>query len=229
MSESRQPWDRLEAETGPAWHAFTLYRDLPAGERSLSRVASELVAGDPTATPPKPQRKGKVENVRTELARWSSRHEWVDRCAAYDRDADRRHLEAHREEAKAMNERHLAHAQACFEVIAMPIRAMQQRMLTPGFFDDMTDGEALAFVDKMLRHSVAIAEFERRSRGLTAGEQPGGISTPQIDVTGPWLADVFDALIEAGIEPPAAALRALPGPKPADDDPGDDDDGDDAA
>lgn len=39
------------------------------------------------------------------------------------------------------------------------------------------------------------------------------MSAPQIDVTGVWLAEVYEALAEAGIEPPAS-VQALPDPKP---------------
>ena len=44
-----------------------------------------------------------------------------------------------------------------------------------------------------------------------------------IAASGEWLASVYDALAEAGIEPPAP-VSALPGPKPSDED----DDGPDA-
>lgn len=66
-----QPWDRRDAETDVAWAAFVVYRDLPPAQRSLRAAGAVL---------------GKAESL---LSRWSSKHEWVARAAAKDRDDDR--------------------------------------------------------------------------------------------------------------------------------------------
>jgi hypothetical protein len=62
-------WSRQEGESGKAYEAFSLYRDL-GPERSITKVAYEL------------------SKSRTLIGRWSSVHSWVDRVAALEaRDA----------------------------------------------------------------------------------------------------------------------------------------------
>lgn len=66
-----QPWDRRPDESGPAFEAFALYRDAGPG-RTVATVASECHKGVSI------------------LNRWSQRHDWVDRAAAYDTEVARR-------------------------------------------------------------------------------------------------------------------------------------------
>ena len=107
-----------------------------------------------------------------------------------------------------MNRRHVEFAEAAFDVAAMPVRVLQQRMLDPAFSDDKSDSEAIAMVDRMLKHVATLTELERRSRGLAATEVSGsGLSAPAIDVTAEWLGEVYSALHEAGITAPSPAAR----------------------
>lgn len=67
-------WDRLPAETDPAFAAFRAYL-LQAGKRSIEVLWQEGA--------------GKVRGKRGQIAprhwyRWSSEHDWVNRAAAYD-------------------------------------------------------------------------------------------------------------------------------------------------
>ena len=62
---SPQPWERQPTESTKAFQAFELYRSM-GHERSLSKVGREL---------------GKATQL---LSRWSSRHEWQKRVAAWD-------------------------------------------------------------------------------------------------------------------------------------------------
>lgn len=64
-------WDRREAESAVAFKAFAAYRDMGVG-RSLPKVGEAL---------------GKHHD---HLGRWSARHEWVSRAAAYDTEVARR-------------------------------------------------------------------------------------------------------------------------------------------
>jgi hypothetical protein len=63
-------YDRLDAESDPAWEAFSLYRELPPRDRSQAEVAKRL-------------RKSKQL-----IGRWASRYAWLIRAAAYDRHMD---------------------------------------------------------------------------------------------------------------------------------------------
>jgi hypothetical protein len=81
-----QPYHRLPAETAKAYEAFTVYRSLDTGERSLERVSETL------------------HKSVTLLARWSRANDWVKRAAAYDdylKEQDRIAFEKHRQQAKS--------------------------------------------------------------------------------------------------------------------------------
>lgn len=63
-----KPWDKRPSETDLSHDAFLVY--LHQGvSRSLARVVVEL---------------GRDDHYVRQLKRWSSEHEWVSRCAAYD-------------------------------------------------------------------------------------------------------------------------------------------------
>jgi len=80
-------WGQLEKETTPAWEAFRLYRDL--GPRRSLRIASSEV--------------GKSLGL---LSRWSSRHKWVERCAAWDLEQEELRRGARVKAIDDANERH---------------------------------------------------------------------------------------------------------------------------
>lgn len=83
----RDPWDRRDNESDPAWEAFVAYRDLGL-TRSNAQVA---------------QRLGKSKTL---IDRWSRNHSWVLRSAAWDRDQDKmwqRELAAARRKAAKRN------------------------------------------------------------------------------------------------------------------------------
>ena len=65
-----EPWERQPEETPKAFEAFCVYRDLGA-ERSIAKAGKQL---------------GKN---RVTLEGWSSKYEWVKRCAAWDAEQDR--------------------------------------------------------------------------------------------------------------------------------------------
>lgn len=65
----RKPWHRQEDESSKAFHAFMLYRDMGAKERSLEKVLGKF---------------DRKPSYYRHLARWSSRYHWVARATAYD-------------------------------------------------------------------------------------------------------------------------------------------------
>lgn len=69
MTDNVQPWERLPSESGPAWEAFTVYRDLGCS-RSLTLVVRRL------------------SKSKQLLARWSRRNSWVERAKLYDAHLD---------------------------------------------------------------------------------------------------------------------------------------------
>lgn len=80
-------WERKKGETQQSFEAFTIYRDM-GPKRSLEKVSQKL---------------GKSRSL---MERWSRRHNWVERCRAYDEEMDRISREALEEARREMVERH---------------------------------------------------------------------------------------------------------------------------
>ena len=59
-------WERRPNETAKAFAAFVAYRDQPAIKRSIRQAAED------------------TEGSEQMFTRWSNRHDWVERSAAYD-------------------------------------------------------------------------------------------------------------------------------------------------
>lgn len=84
-----EPWERQLNETSRAWEAFTVYRDMGAS-RSIVKVSREL---------------GKN---RVTLEEWSTKYDWVKRCAAWDAEKDRVARETQIKDIIEMRQRHAA-------------------------------------------------------------------------------------------------------------------------
>ena len=82
MSWSDKPWERQEGESGKAYEAFAVYRDMGAG-RTVSGAARQL------------------RKSRALIDRWKRQWGWAERVRAYDRELDRA---AHEEALKAVRE-----------------------------------------------------------------------------------------------------------------------------
>lgn len=63
-------WERQPGESAKAFEAFAAYRDMGVN-RSIRKAAQSL------------------NKAVTTLAEWSTKHEWVKRCAAWDAEQDR--------------------------------------------------------------------------------------------------------------------------------------------
>jgi hypothetical protein len=83
---SLQPWDRRESESAQAFAAFVLYRDLGA-----TRSIDEAYRRAKNAPDKHQDRCGAHHTGRADgtWKGWSSTHEWVPRCLAYDTHLDR--------------------------------------------------------------------------------------------------------------------------------------------
>lgn len=102
------PWNRRPAETNPAWLAFTTYRDMgPA--RTTAKVRTEI---------------GRKPSYQRQLETWSSRHEWVARCEAFDAEMDRIAIEEHRKGIKDMVRRHLGLASSLQAAGALGLQSL---------------------------------------------------------------------------------------------------------
>lgn len=173
------PWERLHDESAKAFQAFALYRDLGPRERSLRRVAAEL------------------GRDRSLIERWSVRHRWQDRVAAYDAEEDRRKLARRWKDIEEMSERHAKLALAVQAKLARRLENLDPMELAPRDLVQLLDTavrvERLAFGvgTEHLRHEVA---------------GPGGLPV-QLEVISERDVDrigqVMDVLAQLGVLPPA--------------------------
>lgn len=120
-------WERQPGEPAKAFAAFRLYRDTPAHERSLEKVARER---------------------STYVTRWSGRWNWVVRAAAWDTEQDRAARTAQLAEIEEMNRRHIQIAMGMVSKAAQRLNALNPNELTPSelrqFFTDAVKLERLA-------------------------------------------------------------------------------------
>jgi hypothetical protein len=110
-------WEPQSGESGPAFTAFAIYRDLDPEERSIDLVVQEL------------------HKSRTLIGRWSGRWNWVKRAHAYDAHLDdiKRHA---RESAIAKQSRHIMTSAEVLEGIsANKDAAITDLMNEDGQFD----------------------------------------------------------------------------------------------
>ena len=107
------PWERLDREGERAFEAFSCYRDMPRGARSLRRVGRTL---------------GKSQAL---IDRWSSGWQWTSRVAAYDGERDREVRAAHAAAAAELVERQLATARLAHDLVRARLTSLDPRALTP--------------------------------------------------------------------------------------------------
>lgn len=79
-----QPWERRDDESGPAWEAFALYRDMGPGRRSTGQVRTEL------------------RKSQRLIDGWCAKYRWVERCRAYDRHEDAAAVDAYKEQVRGI-------------------------------------------------------------------------------------------------------------------------------
>lgn len=150
---NREPW-----EADPTWHparreAFEAYRDMP--ERSLSALARGL------------------HKSKQLLGRWSREDGWVDRCAAWDAECDRRRREEFMDagtdaaRAQAMD---AAELRAALMAPARALRARIERMRAEDGgepFQDLSLAELMRLTAAAGHVFAPVAQAERAALGLT--------------------------------------------------------------
>jgi hypothetical protein len=96
-------YDRIDGESTKAYTAFMLYRDMGA-TRSLTLVAEKIYTPQSPHNPPR--------NI-SQIERWSSQWNWVDRCKDYDldRERERRQIKSEHEKAAYLQELEHYHLQ----------------------------------------------------------------------------------------------------------------------
>lgn len=100
-----KPWERQDNETAKQFEAFVVYRDM-GEDRSLMLVAQQL------------------NKSKQLLGRWSSNNNWVDRCAAWDREQDRILRQEQIKDIKKMRKRHADTASLMISIASMGLKKM---------------------------------------------------------------------------------------------------------
>lgn len=85
-------WERQPTETGQAWDAYRIYRDLGPRKRSHRMVAATL---------------GKTAGYLNRLAVWAAEFSWLKRVTAWDSHKDKVSCDAELDEVCEMKRRHI--------------------------------------------------------------------------------------------------------------------------
>jgi hypothetical protein len=156
-------WERQEDETEEAFSAYALYRDMGQGHRSVTKVGQEC------------------HKERGLIGRWSSRHNWVARCAEYDQWLDGHRVD---EQVEAVREMSRRHAQASDYLLMMLLQRAQQ-MVSNQLLDQIPAATLPRWLDVVVR-------VGRLSRGVST-EVLAGESPAAEEASGRTLAELFEA------------------------------------
>ncbi len=138
----RKPWHRQEGETGKAFHAFMLYRDMLPKGRSLEKTRQALT---------------RPAGYRRWLQTWCSHYQWVARVQAYDD-----HLAAVRAEAQEYAIVEMADRQAregmALQTIGIKRFVDKDGKVKEGVASEMEDKDAIRAINVGVK-------IERTARG----------------------------------------------------------------
>ena len=137
-----QPWEMQSTDTPKSWEAFVVYRDME--KRSLAKVAAKL---------------GKSIKL---IERWSQKHNWVERVAAWDEEKDRLIRVELTKDIGAMRKRHADLAAA---MLVKAARAMQK----------IPDDEIKASdISRMIETATKLERISKGDVGEVVEERDGG-------------------------------------------------------
>jgi hypothetical protein len=146
----REPWDRQDGESDPAFEAWVMYRDATPGERSIRKVA---------------QRLGKTA---TAVAQFSVMWGWPTRAALYDVHLDRVRVQTRIDEVREMARRHAQVAALGIGGLSLPIRALAQTRLVDNADNPNEPAEVERMADlRRMETPRLIAAVESAARALT--------------------------------------------------------------
>jgi hypothetical protein len=112
VNVTREPWERRPDESPPAYEAFRVYLDAgPA--RSGAKVANEL------------------QKSRSLINRWSARHGWPDRAAAWESHLMAAYAAEIADARRTLAHRHVAVAREALEKVAAAVTRLDPADLSP--------------------------------------------------------------------------------------------------
>jgi hypothetical protein len=128
-------FEPIAEESAKAFQAFTVYRDLPADERSLTTVSERL---------------GKSKSL---CARWSAQFRWVERAGSWDSHQDEIRRARMIAERDKIYERQLQHNRIASQALMAPLLALGKRSQT----------RADAFAEVSTAELTKVATFAARA------------------------------------------------------------------
>lgn len=144
-----EPWEMQPTDTPKSWEAFQIYRDL-GKNRSLKKVAEQL------------------KKSETIIGRWSGKHNWIERIAAWEAEQDRLIREELMKDIGTMRKRHVDIANA---MLIKAARALQK----------MPDDEIKAAdISRMVDIATKLERISRGDVGDVIEERDGGAATDPV-------------------------------------------------
>ncbi len=181
-----QPWEWKDKETPKAYAAFEIYRDLGPQQRSLVRVAQT------------------TNKHKANLAKWSTRYEWVERVRAWDEHQAQLKIGVHEKAIEDMLEREIDQGLLLQSISMKALQAL-----------DGSEDLVMRPPVVLLRYLKQGMEFERLGRGVPTEhivqEQRGGVKLTHGDADEQSLSS-DDRRILRGISDRRSDSMGVPGP-----------------
>lgn len=127
MASKAKSWEKLPDETGKAYEAFCIYRDMGI-DRSIHKVALKRTESGPHTS---------------RLKEWSRKYHWILRATAYDEHLDDIRRFRNEEALVEMSERHAREAQLLQEKAITKLKALN--------IDDMKPFDVIKFYDTAVK------------------------------------------------------------------------------
>lgn len=148
MAENK-PWERQPSDTPKSFEAFQIYRDMGKG-RTLEKVAKQL------------------KKSMTIIGRWSSKHNWIERVAAWEEEQDRLIRIELTKDIGAMRKRH---ADLAKSMLIKAAKALQ----------NLPDDEIKAQdISRMVDIATKLERISKGDVGEVIEEREGGPATDPV-------------------------------------------------
>jgi hypothetical protein len=148
FDRDRPPYDRQTDETDRQWEAFMLYRNM-GSDRTLRATAEKYRELHGLTSKP-------ASTERT-VQMWSVRWRWRDRCAAWEREVDKKARRIALDEVARMNARHIKLAESTQALAASELKKLLAKT--------KQTKEVTVEVGDFLRVMEAGVKLERLARG----------------------------------------------------------------
>lgn len=172
-----EPWERQLGwkESPQAYAAFQMFRDLDAGQRTLT-LASKMYAEKYDRSP---------NSTRGLIGKWSAVYRWTERSTAYDNMLDAKDISERKRQLVKRTRKHAEVMEKAQEALIEPLRVYQDRLkeMANGIrsndleavdpetgLDKFSDVELIELGRAALKVVMDSQRAEREALGATSGE-----------------------------------------------------------